>query len=359
MDQLDVNFKWVPGEEGRKARCVVCHRFDFAGIKPSDIPRHLNTRSHKNTVELQDALAQSGPALSDSDSDSDQHTDQADLIQQHEDNFSFTYCPSADDIPPDIPEDANDPLPDMTDFTRINSDLDSIDGDDSETFEPPDFDESLAEGDFHPFPSRLVFLLHLISSSPRCQMSVPQIKLVLQLLRWIGFKDTPSYYAYQKGVNAAIQAIGSGTERMEEVEGREGHHFVATSIAHELARDFSTPDIRQQLSLYPRRDKSINDLMDAEWVHSLRDQRSPPMAVLPSGRHAFVQEPVELSDYRVFLVSAWYQVEGKVHGWGRICEPSPDDTFFTVVSEREEPFPVSSIMSNGEEIKQRGYGTGE
>ncbi|KAE8211636.1 hypothetical protein CF319_g9326 [Tilletia indica] len=352
---LDPDLMWLPGQQGKRARCRLCHEGSSSGIKPSDIAFHLKKQCHKDAVSLRDALLDAREISTDDEARSEGPFDEGQHIQQDDDIWDNDFF-LPDSCPEPVP--GSDPLRTGFDASDVSSESYDDDPDLIDEHELSGLQE-LGDADFHPFPSRLIFLVHAIASNPRCPMSIPQVRLILQLLKWLGLRQIPSHYAYKRGVDKATRSITADKERTFEVEGREGHQFVTTSIAHELARDFSNPDIRQQLSLYPRRDKSINDLMDAEWVHSLRDQRSPPMAVLPSGRHAFVQEPVELSDYRVFLVSAWYQVEGKVHGWGRICEPSQDDTFFRVVSEREELFAVSSITSNGEEIKQRGYGTGE
>ncbi|KAE8197048.1 hypothetical protein CF335_g4705 [Tilletia laevis] len=55
------------------------------------------------------------------------------------------------------------------------------------------------------------------------------------------------------------------------------------------------------MTLYPRRDVEIKDLMDGDWVHSLRDERAAPMVRLRDGRHAFREEPVQLNDNRFIL----------------------------------------------------------
>ncbi|CAD6892274.1 unnamed protein product [Tilletia caries] len=215
---------------------------------------------------------------------------------------------------------------------------------------------TLAEGDFHPFPSRTIFLLHYIASNPRNPLSRPQIKLILQLLGCLGFKDTPSYYKYQAGVDQAQNTTVKKQERVVEVVGQEGHLFCVTKIAHEVARDFSNPEARQRMTLYPRRDVEIKDLMDGDWVHSLRDERAAPMVRLRDGRHAFREEPVQLNDNRFILVSAWYQIGDRTYGLGTTC--SPDEHVphcLRVRSTQEVSFATSDIGRTGVEVAQGGY----
>ncbi|KAK0520245.1 hypothetical protein OC842_007163 [Tilletia horrida] len=229
------------------------------------------------------------------------------------------------------------------------------DGDDDDTQDAFPTGKPANDQDYRPFPSRLVFLLYTIASNPRSPMSRKQIKLILLLLRWIGVKDTPSYSSYQKAVKLAQEALGGDSARSREVVGCEDHHFVVGSVSHELARDFAIPDVRKQLTLYPREDNVIVDMMDASWVGSLRDDRAPPMAKLPDGTHAYVEEPVELEDYRVLLVSAWFERKGRIWGRGRLCVPSLTSDRLDVIGQRELDFAVKNVRQNGPGLAQMGY----
>ncbi|KAL9932999.1 hypothetical protein V8E36_008254 [Tilletia maclaganii] len=220
---------------------------------------------------------------------------------------------------------------DWADETWSTSGASSIDEEETNLLRDLPFLQGAQDQDFHPFSSRLIFLLHTIASNPRSPMSVQQIQLVLLLIRWLGYKETPSYGKYKRSVEEARDIMAGKKQRTTEVQGREGHHFVVASITHELGRGFANPEVRNTISLYPRLDDQIVDMMDGQWVHALRDDRAPPMIVLSDGSHAYVQEPVELDDYRMILVSA--------------C------------SRREVTFLIRDIIKNGPQLAERGYQT--
>ncbi|KAL9937812.1 hypothetical protein V8E36_003357 [Tilletia maclaganii] len=220
---------------------------------------------------------------------------------------------------------------DWADETWSTSGASSIDEEETNLLRDLPFLQGAQDQDFHPFSSRLIFLLHTIASNPRSPMSVQPIQLVLLLIRWLGYKETPSYGKYKRSVEEARDIMAGKKQRTTEVQGREGHHFVVASITHELGRGFANPEVRNTISLYPRLDDQIVDMMDGQWVHALRDDRAPPMIVLSDGSHAYVQEPVELDDYRMILVSA--------------C------------SRREVTFLIRDIIKNGPQLAERGYQT--
>ncbi|KAL9937949.1 hypothetical protein V8E36_003494 [Tilletia maclaganii] len=296
---------------------------------------HVATQKHKQKCDLRDRLEITCSISTDEEQDAPDESNQAEYP------FDNDYGPM--DFEPTLatpPAASPGPKVDMTDEGDASSATDySDEEDDILPLEDLPFLHAPQDQDFAPFPSRLIFLLHTIASNPRCPMSVEQVKLILMLLKWLGYKETPSYSKYRRDVESACQLLGSGTQHSREVVGREGHRYVVTSIAHELARDFSSPEVRKHMSLYPRKEPQIRDMMDGDW----------------DGSHAFVDEPVELVDYRVFLVSAWVQQDGQLHGLGRRCVPSADNERFDVIASGETMFPVSSIRLNGPQLAQAGY----
>ncbi|CAD6925223.1 unnamed protein product [Tilletia caries] len=333
------NFEWVPGMKDKRVRCLLCpdSASSTSGLTQSTATRHIKSAGHRRCEATASYLANT---LNSSDVETDEDLG----IDQEE-----AYLPQED--MPVLSAQAPLPLPESG---TQEDDVDDTDTEDDAdiTIDLP----TLAEGDFHPFPSRTIFLLHYIASNPRNPLSRPQIKLILQLLGCLGFKDTPSYYKYQAGVDQAQNTTVKKQERVVEVVGQEGHLFCVTKIAHEVARDFSNPEARQRMTLYPRRDVEIKDLMDGDWVHSLRDERAAPMVRLRDGRHAFREEPVQLNDNRFILVSAWYQIGDRTYGLGTTC--SPDEHVphcLRVRSTQEVSFATSDIGRTGVEVAQGGY----
>ncbi|KAK0525234.1 hypothetical protein OC842_005565, partial [Tilletia horrida] len=374
---------WISAQDRHHVRCVLC----ATRLRLPDVAAHQNTRRHQDALALHqhlDAIDGMSSAEDDniSDGSSASHPASSTLIGHASD--SAVLMDDAGGLEDDLEapnildsavlmDDAGG-LEDDLEAPNILPDLFSWEPEQSlhlrdNEIEPSDSDSALETGsdtgeaqvddlgaqDFHPFPSRKIFLIHTIASNPRCPLSREQIKLILLLLKWVGVQDIPSYYAYQKAVKLAETNIAGSAPRTKDVVGQEGHHFVVGSVAHELARDFATPQIRQDMTLYPRKDAIVSDMMDAGWVHSLRDARAAPMAVLKDGTHAFVDEPVELEDYRVYLISAWFQRNGRICGLGRLCVPSPDVERLDVIGLREVDFEVRDVRQNGPGLAQMGY----
>ncbi|CAD6903882.1 unnamed protein product [Tilletia controversa] len=111
-------------------------------------------------------------------------------------------------------------------YNYENADDSDDDGDQIADLPPPTLDDD----DFHPFPSKVIFLVHSIAFNSRCSLSVAQVKLILLLLRWLGFNDAPSYDKYKQGVSSAMKATSATKERVTDMVGREYHRFSITKI---------------------------------------------------------------------------------------------------------------------------------
>ncbi|KAK0518134.1 hypothetical protein OC842_007886, partial [Tilletia horrida] len=329
MDWPPQHFEWVPGLENKRVRCMICadSASSTAGLKRSSAQAHIATRGHQRSLDvlthLQSSIHQHssnaedeglqgtgvGKAALQLDEDTLMHDVE---MGDHDHQHAMSPPPSpSPELPDWMDSDASECAASSHDDGSMNEAvlLEDL----------PQFAD-LGDAEFHPYPSRLVFLLHTIASNPRNPLSVAQIQLVLQLLRWLGYHEAPSYDKYRAGVQEAMRNISKASERAEEVQGREGHKFCFTSISQALSRDFANPEARQEMTFYPRDDANIADLMDGQWVHSLRDARAPPMVRLQDERHAFRGEAVQLKDGSFMLVTAWFQRDGSPHGWGLQCE---------------------------------------
>ncbi|KAK0520236.1 hypothetical protein OC842_007165 [Tilletia horrida] len=372
MDWPPECFEWVPGQEGKRVRCTICAESasSSTGFKRSTAMAHAATARHTKALHVKQHVRKTQlpssddvanhmdgnpssspphpfPLFCDDDLEPDLDVRMAD-DEQHKDGCSRAISPAltAAELPGRLDSDASDAY--------------SSDGDesvnDAQLLDDVPRLQQLADGDFKPFPSRVVFLVHIIASNPRNPLSVPQIKLILQLLKWLGFSDTPSYDKYRKGVQEATKTIIRGEERVHELRGREDHMFCKTSIKAELARDFANPEARKSMTLYPRDDPDIIDFMDGQWAHAIRDARAPPMVRLLDGRHAFRDEPVQLADGRTFFVRAWFQKGGTTYGRGLSCRRHQQYAHLLVVtSEQEQAFSTTMISSTGPELARKGF----
>ncbi|KAK0531475.1 hypothetical protein OC842_003617 [Tilletia horrida] len=362
------HFEWVPGQPGKRVRCTICadSAKSTTGFNRSTAAAHINTARHKKAEDivkhLHNVCLPSSSDVEDEFRAEDRShlsspiplyqpmhlfiDDDADMqdAQQELDERARSSSPALteEDLPDRMDSDASEAWWSEDDDESIN---------DAELLEDLPSLQTLADGDFHPFPSRVIFLLHAVASNPRNPLSVTQIRLILQLLKWLGFSDAPSYDKYRKGVQEATSMLSNGAERITEVQGCEEHDFCTTSIATELARDFVNPEARKNMTLYPRADPNIVDLLDGDWAHSLRDSRAAPMVRLPDGRDAFREEPVQLIGGRILLVVAWFQRGGQTHGWGLRCQRDGSaQHILNVVSDREEEFATSAIELVGNSI---------
>ncbi|KAK0541490.1 hypothetical protein OC835_000139 [Tilletia horrida] len=366
------HFEWVPGQPGKRVRCTICadSAKSTTGFNRSTAAAHINTARHKKAEDivkhLHNVCLPSSSDVEDEFRAEDRShlsspiplyqpmhlfiDDDADMQDaQHElDERARSSSPALteEDLPDRMDSDASEAWWSEDDDESIN---------DAELLEDLPSLQTLADGDFHPFPSRVIFLLHAVASNPRNPLSVTQIRLILQLLKWLGFSDAPSYDKYRKGVQEATSKLSNGAERITEVQGCEEHDFCTTSIATELARDFVNPEARKNMTLYPRADPNIVDLLDGDWAHSLRDSRAAPMVRLPDGRDAFREEPVQLNGGRILLVVAWFQRGGQTHGWGLRCQRDGSaQHILNVVSDREEEFATSAIELVGTDLARMG-----
>ncbi|KAK0552899.1 hypothetical protein OC844_006377 [Tilletia horrida] len=212
---------------------------------------------------------------------------------------------------------------------------------------PPEASGSAQKQDYSPFPDKVTFVVHMISNAPRRPMSVNQIKSVLLALRLLGVQDVPSYSSYKQAVQRVREHHSASA--LKPFKGLHGHEFFINSIGHGLQSDFGNPLLRTRMQLYPRQGDSISSYMDS--VNAGADERTrPPMADIGNGRHAFVNEVVELEASWLF-VTAWFQGnDGKIWAQGFPCEQHP---FHYTVSGSATTVPASLITYTAYELAQR------
>ncbi|KAL9935948.1 hypothetical protein V8E36_005525 [Tilletia maclaganii] len=159
-----------------------------------------------------------------------------------------------------------------------------------------------SDGDYAPFPDKVTFVLATIVNHARRPLSSSRIKSVLLAFRLLGVPKVPSYDSYRKTMAEIRERLGSTVNKKS---GAEGHTFFIKSIAKGLQSDFGNPLIRPSLQLYPRRTEIITGYQDSEKAGHEPATR-PPMAELGPGRHAYIDEVLELSNGYMY-VQEWLE----------------------------------------------------
>ncbi|KAL9934050.1 hypothetical protein V8E36_007132 [Tilletia maclaganii] len=147
------------------------------------------------------------------------------------------------------------------------------------------------------------FVLAAVANHARRPLSSGRIKSFLLAFKLLGVPKVPSYDRYRKTMAEIRERLGSTFDKKS---GAEGHTFFTKSIAKGLKSDFANPFIRPSLQLYPRRTETITCYQDSDKAGHEPATR-PPMVELGPGRHAYIEEVVELSDGYMY-VQEW--VEG-------------------------------------------------
>ncbi|KAK0556573.1 hypothetical protein OC861_007066, partial [Tilletia horrida] len=165
---------------------------------------------------------------------------------------------------------------------------------------------------YAPYPDKITFMIHAIANRPRKPMSVLQIRSILLALRVIGVPNVPKYSKYKRLIKAIRSTIHAC--QTKEVKGIEGNKFIIKALESSIAADFANPSIRSNLHLYPRRLEKIAGYMDGEraWSDVINQA---PMAVMPSGKHAYIKEVVETRDGLIWVVR-WFEGEAGLSGEG-------------------------------------------
>ncbi|KAL9939209.1 hypothetical protein V8E36_002022 [Tilletia maclaganii] len=149
-----------------------------------------------------------------------------------------------------------------------------------------------SDGDYAPFPDKVTFVLAAVANHARRPLSSGRIKSFLLAFKLLGVPKVPSYDRYRKTMADIRERLGSTVDKKS---GAEGHAFFTKSIAKGLQSDFANPFIRPSLQLYPRRTETITCHQDSDKAGHEPATR-PPMVELGPGRHAYIEEVVELSD---------------------------------------------------------------
>ncbi|KAL9936771.1 hypothetical protein V8E36_004006 [Tilletia maclaganii] len=163
--------------------------------------------------------------------------------------------------------------------------------------------------DFAPFPDKATFVLALISNNPRRPFSRRQIKAIILSWKLLGVPNVPTYDQYKASLNRVRSTTGS---RTVQVTGLAGTKLHIIPIADGLMSDFANPVLRPKLQLYARRVEAISSYQDSDHAMA-HPTTTAPMIELGPGRHAYVQEVVELREGYSYI-TAWYEGEG-----GRLC----------------------------------------
>ncbi|KAL9939074.1 hypothetical protein V8E36_001887 [Tilletia maclaganii] len=191
--------------------------------------------------------------------------------------------------------------------------------------------------DYDPFSDKVTFVLATVSNHARRPLSTNRIKSMLLAFRLLGVPDVPSYSRYRRSMAEVREKLGSS---IEQTVGGDGHKLYTKSLAKGL----------QSLQLYPRQAAVIKSYQDSDRA-SEQDKTKAPMVEVWKGRHAYIDEVVELADGHM-LVQCWYEDQyGVIVGRGL---QASRNGHLVLVQEDELCVPVSSITKTAKELAGAG-----
>ncbi|KAH9899976.1 hypothetical protein C8Q73DRAFT_754715 [Cubamyces lactineus] len=171
------------------------------------------------------------------------------------------------------------------------------------------------KSDIFPYPNRGVMKTDILFSSPMIRFSRSQKEAILAWGRDMGAKDVPSLYGLENFQTSALHAVGDPTEK---VEASSGNIFYMNSIYQALAHDYSHPEARTKMRLYPEfSETGIEEVWQAsKWLVDAPDSVLTPMTRI-NGKDYFVNELVLCTDNLWFVPTRFFEFRGALWAKGR------------------------------------------
>ncbi|KAL9931874.1 hypothetical protein V8E36_009189 [Tilletia maclaganii] len=357
-DTLPEGTRAVHGE-ATKIECTVCPN-RVTNLNLTRMKEHASSKTHNSWVasfrrstlyELK--TAQAGPSRPpDPAGSEDTHSANAGNVGPHlDDGFDFHMPDESDDLYDPPPP----PLRHQRTFQLLTSQS-SAEGPVMGQRSAELLDAMLASAvsevappvtDYDPFPDKVTFVLAAVSNHARRPLSTNRTKSMLLAFRLLGVPDVPSYSRYCRSMAEVRENLGSS---IKQTVGGDGHKLYTKSLAKGLQSDFSNPMIRRQLQLYPRQAAVIKSYQESDRAFH-QDKTKAPMVELAKGRHAYVDEVVELTNGHM-LVQRWYENEyGDIVGRGLRANRRGH---IVHVQEHELCVPLSSIRQTSLELAGAG-----
>ncbi|KAE8183292.1 hypothetical protein CF335_g8367, partial [Tilletia laevis] len=158
------------------------------------------------------------------------------------------------------------------------------------------------DGDFWPWPDRGTYLLSLLVFCPRSPLSCTITEGVLAFTRAVQRYEIPTYSAFR----SATESIRRSNPSADSVEfkGSAGNMLFYNSISSGIARDFGNLRIRNHMHFYSRKADYKKELRDGDTMAESPSRQ--PMVTLLDGTHAYLDEPLALTNDRATVPRLWY-----------------------------------------------------
>ncbi|KAG9091071.1 hypothetical protein FRC06_000726 [Ceratobasidium sp. 370] len=141
------------------------------------------------------------------------------------------------------------------------------------------FSTTSRDGNWHPWPSKSIFLADLITNSKHLKFSRRQTYALLAYARETGGRDIPSYKTLRKTQKKLRTLLGDLTvHKVSSV----GNVYYLNRVTAGLAQDIANPHLRKHMTFYPH----LNGKQMSQLWHSNKLLRGVPDHVLtPTIRH--------------------------------------------------------------------------
>lgn len=264
-------------------------------------------------------------------------------LRAEEANIPSSIYEDVDDFEPDRPVSPVLPMhderaseistgePDSANFEFAAQDDDDMD------MEDLDFDDGhFRMDDWFPYESKPMALLDVLDNMPRRKLSDSTIKLLIFVLKECNVPDVPSFNTFRKRQKALRDAYGV---RAREVPRGEGKSFFANDLRNIIGRDWSSPQTRPHINLYP--DIPTGGMAEIWDGSKLRKHTSPnllpPMWVHPTnGLHFYVGEISQDDQGNFGLLKQWLRRPSVVGPAGDVVLATPlrkgIEVCFTILS---------------------------
>ncbi|KAK4698294.1 hypothetical protein P7C70_g7986, partial [Phenoliferia sp. Uapishka_3] len=225
--------------------------------------------------------------------------------------------------------------------------------------------------DWAPFKDRGTFLTHILVTIPRASFSRNTIKLILTWARLMGAREVPAYNALLEA-RKNLRKATSAPEPVRHVGCNDNVYYTST-IREGIVRDFSSPNIRPHLHLYPRFGDGLSEVVDSRYLSEDLDANvTTPMVsrtssdpqLAPSQASTFnfdssifAFEPARLKDTSLVWPNRFFESGSTLFAQAfAVTQESEKDcdgrTVLHVDRSTSHSFPVSDITASWPELQR-------